>query len=109
MAYYQHPVDVTSLPAWQALSQHREGMQTFSLRHAFQQDSQRFQRFSLSGCGLFLDYSKNLIDESTRQLLVQLAPTAARPSSDVRLSLQGRPWSAVLAEASCAVAGPTTV
>lgn len=73
MAYYQHPVDVTSLPAWQALSQHREVMQTFSLRSAFQQDSQRFQRFSLSGCGLFLDYSKNLIDLDTQALLVQLA------------------------------------
>ena len=73
MAYYQHPVDVTSLPAWQALSQHREVMQTFSLRSAFQQDSQRFQRLSLSGCGLFLDYSKNLIDLDTQALLVQLA------------------------------------
>ena len=35
MAYYQNPLDATRLPAWQALSQHREAMQGFSLRQAF--------------------------------------------------------------------------
>src|SRR5690606_34561994 len=73
MAHYQTPVDLTSLSAWQALSQHREGMQTFQMREAFAQDPQRFERFSLSTCGLFLDYSKNVLTEETRNLLVRLA------------------------------------
>ena len=51
-------------------------MQDFSLRQAFAEDPQRFERFSLNGCGLFLDYSKNLIEASTRQQLVQLAEQA---------------------------------
>ncbi|PTQ66582.1 glucose-6-phosphate isomerase [Pseudomonas sp. GV071] len=73
MAYYQHPLDVTSLPAWQALRQHREAMQDFSMREAFNSDDKRFAEFSLSSCGLFLDYSKNLITTETRDLLVALA------------------------------------
>ena len=73
MAYYRTPHDVTTLPAWQALSEHRAAMQDFSMREAFAADPLRFNTFSLSGCGLFLDYSKNLITQQTRDLLVQLA------------------------------------
>ncbi len=73
MAYYRTPSDVTSLPAWQALDQHREAMQDFSMRDAFNQNPQRFSEFTLSSCGLFLDYSKNLITSETRDLLVSLA------------------------------------
>jgi glucose-6-phosphate isomerase len=76
MAYYQNPLDVTTLPAWQALRQHREDMRTFSMREAFASDSKRFERFSMSTSGLFLDYSKNLISPQTRDLLVQLAQDA---------------------------------
>ena len=73
MAYYRTPSDVTALPAWQALLQHRENMQNFSMREAFNADPQRFSQFTLSSCGLFLDYSKNLITDETRKLLVNLA------------------------------------
>ncbi|WP_225775319.1 glucose-6-phosphate isomerase [Pseudomonas sp. Marseille-Q5115] len=73
MAYYRNPHDVTTLPAWQALKEHRAAMQHFSMREAFQADPERFGTFSLSACGLFLDYSKNLITKETRDLLVQLA------------------------------------
>ncbi|WP_338488319.1 glucose-6-phosphate isomerase [Pseudomonas trivialis] len=73
MAYYRTPHDVTALPAWQALNQHRQAMQDFSMREAFNADPQRFSQFTLSSCGLFLDYSKNLITSQTRDLLVGLA------------------------------------
>ncbi|MGV2835958.1 glucose-6-phosphate isomerase, partial [Pseudomonas shirazensis] len=73
MAYYRTPHDVTRLPAWQALQQHRDAMQDFSMRDAFAANPQRFDQFSLSSCGLFLDYSKNLINDETRKLLVNLA------------------------------------
>ena len=73
MAYYRTPHDVTALPAWQALTQHRQAMQDFSMREAFNADPQRFSQFTLSSCGLFLDYSKNLITSETRDLLVGLA------------------------------------
>ncbi|WP_447801439.1 glucose-6-phosphate isomerase [Pseudomonas kilonensis] len=73
MAYYRTPHDVTALPAWQALNDHRKAMQDFSMREAFNADPQRFTQFTLSSCGLFLDYSKNLINAQTRDLLVDLA------------------------------------
>ncbi|MFJ2491619.1 glucose-6-phosphate isomerase [Pseudomonas iridis] len=73
MAYYLNPQDVTALPAWQALKDHRQAMQDFSMREAFNADPQRFNQFTLSSCGLFLDYSKNLINPQTRDLLVSLA------------------------------------
>ncbi|MFN3770854.1 glucose-6-phosphate isomerase [Ectopseudomonas guguanensis] len=76
MAYYQQPQDVTTLPAWQALQQHRAEMAGFSMREAFAADARRFQRFSLDSCGLLLDYSKNLIDERGLELLIQLADQA---------------------------------
>ena len=73
MAYYQNPLDATTLPAWQALSEHRDAMQNFTLRQAFAEDSQRFSEFSMTSSSLFLDYSKNLINRETRTLLVNLA------------------------------------
>lgn len=73
MAYYKNPVQLTQLPAWQALVSHRQQMQNFSLREAFAADPERFEHYSLSGCGLFLDFSKNLISAQTQKLLVQLA------------------------------------
>ncbi len=76
MAYYQNPLDVTSLPSWKALTDHRLNLQNFSMREAFASDPQRFSDFSLSACGLFLDYSKNLITHETRDLLVSLAREA---------------------------------
>ncbi|MHA6495392.1 glucose-6-phosphate isomerase [Pseudomonas borbori] len=76
MAYYQHPLDVTALPTWQALQAHRASMQNFSMREAFNADAERFDKLSLSGCGLFLDYSKNLITQETCDLLVSLAKEA---------------------------------
>lgn len=83
MAYYQQPLDVTTLPAWQALRQHREDMRAFSMREAFASDGKRFERFSMSTSGLFLDYSKNLISPQTRDLLVQLAQDAGlQPAID---------------------------
>ncbi|KTS76515.1 glucose-6-phosphate isomerase [Pseudomonas oryzihabitans] len=76
MEYYQQPLDVTQLASWKALQDHRKAMQNFRMRDAFAADPQRFKHFSLSTSGLFLDYSKNLITEQTRELLVNLAREA---------------------------------
>ncbi len=93
MPYYQQPLDVTRLPAWQALGQQRRRMQDFSLRDAFAADPQRFASFSLSSCGLFLDYSKNLIDLETRSLLIQLAEEVGLPEA-IRALFAGEPVNA---------------
>ncbi len=81
MPYYQQPLDVTQLDAWQALQRQQQSMHDFSIRDAFASDPQRFSKFSLSACGLFLDYSKNLIDSQTRELLIRLAYEAGLPDA----------------------------
>ncbi|NHN79822.1 glucose-6-phosphate isomerase, partial [Azotobacter chroococcum] len=76
MSYYQQPFDVTRLPSWQALQEHHDVMQNFNMRRTFLADPERFHEFSMSCCGLFLDYSKNLVTRKTRDLLVNLAREA---------------------------------
>ncbi|WP_324733281.1 glucose-6-phosphate isomerase [Pseudomonas paeninsulae] len=93
MAYYQHPLDVTALPTWKALQQHRASLQSFSMREAFNMDAQRFEHLSLSSCGLFLDYSKNLITLETRDLLVSLAKECGLEQA-IRAQFDGEPINA---------------
>ncbi len=68
--------DLTRSPAWQALSDHQRQISQRSMRSMFEQDANRFQRFSLKFEGLLFDYSKNLINEETVQLLLDLAKQA---------------------------------
>ena len=61
------------LPAWQALEQHYQDISETHMRELFQQDAQRFSKFSLRFEDILLDYSKNRITEETLQLLFNLA------------------------------------
>ena len=45
----------------------------FDLRHAFAGDAARFERFGVQAPEVFADLSKNLWDDSTRRLLLELA------------------------------------
>ncbi|MBN0452093.1 glucose-6-phosphate isomerase, partial [Pseudomonas aeruginosa] len=62
--------------------------QDFRMRQAFIEDPERFKRFSFSACGLFLDFSKNLIRQDTIDLLVKLAEEA-RLSDAIRAMFDG--------------------
>jgi len=65
---------LTQSVAWQQLQNHYQSSATqFSLSQLFAQDPQRAQHFSLERCGIYLDYSKNLITRQTVDLLLQLA------------------------------------
>ncbi|MBS0357679.1 MAG: glucose-6-phosphate isomerase [Proteobacteria bacterium] len=64
---------LTDLPEWHALTQHHEQIKNIHMRDLFQKDKTRFDKFSLSAAGLFLDYSKNRINEETLSLLIHLA------------------------------------
>ena len=60
--------------AWTALGQHHEAVgKAFDLRDAFANDASRFARFSQEAPHLFADLSKNLIDDQTQALLLELA------------------------------------
>ena len=65
--------DLTSLPAWQALTDHHSEIAGTHLRDLFDQDPTRGETLTLSACGVYLDYSKNRVRTDTLDLLVQLA------------------------------------
>ncbi len=60
-------------PAWKALTAHQREFGSKHMRGLFEADKERFKRFSLETCGIFVDYSKNRITEETLALLVALA------------------------------------
>ncbi|HVM88639.1 MAG TPA: glucose-6-phosphate isomerase [Puia sp.] len=60
--------------AWHLLQNHFDNeMKTTHMRSLFQNDAERFYRFSLRLDDILFDYSKNIISEKTMQLLFQLA------------------------------------
>ncbi|NBT55391.1 MAG: glucose-6-phosphate isomerase [Betaproteobacteria bacterium] len=61
-------------PAWAALqTEFLAGGRALDLRTAFAADATRFERFSLSAPHVFADLSKNLIDDRSQALLLDLA------------------------------------
>ena len=67
---------ISHTPAWKTLSEHWNEIGALRMRDLFEQDPRRADRFSLEQCGIFLDYSKNLITERTMQHLMELARAA---------------------------------
>jgi glucose-6-phosphate isomerase len=61
------------LPAWKALAEHSKEIRKLHLRELFANDSTRGEKLVAEGAGLFLDYSKNRVIDTTLKLLLQLA------------------------------------
>ena len=62
--------------AWQALSAHHTEISHLRMRQMFEDDPERFDRFSLRLESLLFDYSKNRINAETVRLLMDLARQA---------------------------------
>src|SRR5580693_4208605 len=58
---------------WRALEDHYGAMRGRHLRDLFADDPARGERMTAEAAGVFLDYSKNRIDDETLRLLVELA------------------------------------
>ncbi|ATE60121.1 glucose-6-phosphate isomerase [Thauera sinica] len=67
------PTPLTQTPAWRALAAHRDETGERPMSALFAADPARFERFSVRAAGLFLDYSKNRIDDRGMALLAALA------------------------------------
>jgi glucose-6-phosphate isomerase len=65
--------NLTELTSWKELSEHYTTASGYQLRDLFNNDPERFNKFSLQAENLLLDYSKNRITEETRTLLLKLA------------------------------------
>src|SRR5215469_14716531 len=66
-------IPLTQRREWQALMQHYEKIKDVQLRQLFAGDAKRGERFAVEDVGLYLDFSKNRINDETVQLLLALA------------------------------------
>ncbi|MFZ0205818.1 MAG: glucose-6-phosphate isomerase [Roseiarcus sp.] len=60
-------------PGWIALEAHHQAMKGVHLRRLFAGDPKRGERLAVEGAGVYLDYSKNRINDETIGLLLELA------------------------------------
>lgn len=60
-------------PQWRALQESTDAIAGSTMRDLFDRDPGRFERYSLTAAGLFLDYSKNKISDDVLNELVALA------------------------------------
>ncbi|MFL1915146.1 glucose-6-phosphate isomerase [Plesiomonas shigelloides] len=75
-------INPTQTAAWQALTQHYQSMRNVTLRDLFADDLLRFNAYSATFEDQFLlDYSKNLINQSTMQHLLALAHETKLPEA----------------------------
>ena len=69
--------DISSLKpnaaSYLALQAHHAATKNTALRDLFDADGERFDKFSLTAAGLFLDYAKNTLTSETMSLLFDLA------------------------------------
>jgi glucose-6-phosphate isomerase len=59
--------------AWQALEDHYQTTRHLHLRNLFADDPTRGERMAAEAAGVYLDYSKNCVNNETLKLLVELA------------------------------------
>ncbi len=67
------PTPVHQHPAWKALEAHAERAKSLRLAELFEADPPRGTTMALEACGVYLDYSKNLLTDETLDLLLELA------------------------------------
>ncbi len=67
------PPPVNELPEWSDLQQHAADLETASIQDLFAADSERATSLTVDAAGLIVDFSKNLIDSTTLDLLTALA------------------------------------
>src|SRR5208337_3291025 len=60
---------LTQRAAWKSLAAHSKQIKTLHLRDLFAEDARRGERFTAEAAGLFLDYSKNRITETTQGVI----------------------------------------
>jgi glucose-6-phosphate isomerase len=66
-------INPSETSAWQKLLNHFDAMKTVHMRALFKEDSERFSRFSVKFEDILIDYSKNIANNETMKLLMQLA------------------------------------
>lgn len=66
-------INPTTTIAWKKLEEHSKIMKRKKIKELFEEDKERFEKFSIKDEELVIDYSKNLINEKTLKILFELA------------------------------------
>ena len=80
-ALSSHMTPLGHLPSSKKLVELQQQMAGTHLRELFDADTQRFDKYSMEAAGLFLDYSKNLVNDDVLATLTQLAEEAKLPEA----------------------------
>jgi glucose-6-phosphate isomerase len=72
-------VPLTKKPSWLALEKHYQTIQNQHLRKLFADDPRRGERLTVEAAGIYLDYSKNRVNDETLSLLFKLAQECGLP------------------------------
>ena len=80
--------DITTTDAWAKVAQAQQSLAQKTLRELFDADPQRGEKLSFTAADLHVDLSKNLVDDSTRDALIELAQ-AAGLSERIEAMFQG--------------------
>jgi glucose-6-phosphate isomerase len=66
-------INPSQTQAWQQLSMHYAAIKNTTIVQLFKEDSNRFANFSVKFEDILLDYSKNILTQETKNLLIELA------------------------------------
>ncbi len=66
-------VNPSKTVAWKKLQDHFKEMKHVSMKDLFREDPDRFKKYSLAIPDIIFDYSKNLVNDETKKLLLELA------------------------------------
>jgi glucose-6-phosphate isomerase len=66
-------INPTQTASWKKLEKHFEELQNVSMQEMFQQDSSRAEKFNILWNDFLIDYSKNIVNQETMSLLLELA------------------------------------
>lgn len=69
-------MDLSRSAAWSALAYHRQEIEQQQMRELFENDHNRFKRFSLRWRDFLVDFSKNRMTSQTLELLIDMARDA---------------------------------
>ena len=65
-------IDPTGTQAWHTLEQHASTMKQVRIKELFAQDAGRFKKWGHRFNDILIDFSKNIISDETKKLLLQL-------------------------------------